>query len=112
VLTHDELLRLCADVAVRHLVNVRVVVGHPVEIITLDGRTCGEQRPIYKDCWTAGQAGYHDVPSTDPRYDPRLDGDHDGIACETKPVPVVPAPAPLPEAPTPAIVGSHLPVTH
>jgi Excalibur calcium-binding domain len=122
LLTHDQLIKLCADVRVRHLVNVRIAVGHPHwEIITLDDRTCAPIRhPIYKDCWTAEQAGYHDVPRTDPRYDPRLDMNHDGIACETTPAtapPVAPPAAPptdepIVPAPVPAPVQSHLPVTH
>jgi hypothetical protein len=112
LLTQDELVKLCADVRVRNLANVRIAVGHPKwEIITLDGKTCGEpKKPVYKDCWTAEQAGYHDIPKSDPRYDRRLDEDNDGIACETKPAPIVPAPA-VP-APTPVIVSNHLPVTH
>lgn len=115
LLTQDQLIKLCADARVRGLADVRIAVGHPKwEIITLDGRTCGEHRPIYKDCWTAMQAGYHDVPSTDPRYDRRLDGNHDGIACETPPAGgTTPTPVlVVPVAPAPTIVGAHLPVTH
>ena len=114
VLSHDELVRLCADVQVRQLVKVRVAVGKEHEVITLDGKTCGVSKPTYKDCWTAVQDGYHDVPSTDPRYDPRLDRDHDGIACETPPASAVPpaSVAPVPVAPAPTIVTSNLPVTH
>jgi len=41
LLTQDQLLKLCADVHIRHLANIRVAVGHPRwEIITLDGKTC------------------------------------------------------------------------
>lgn len=87
ILTHDELVRLCADVRVRQLVNVRVAVGHPhMEVITPDGKTCGERKPP-KPC---------DCP-TPPVVGP--------------PAPS-PAPAPLPPAPAPVTVSSDLPVTH
>jgi hypothetical protein len=117
VLTHDQLLKLCADVHVRQLAAVRIAVGYPpYEIITLDGRTCGE--PVgSKNCEQAAKAGFHDIPSTDPHYTKRLDEDNDGIACETAPdtvvpvVPVIPV-VPVVPAPTPSIISTHLPVTH
>lgn len=87
VLTHDELLKLCADVKVRGLANVRVAVGHPYEVITLDGRTCGLPKPP-KPC------GCPTPPEVGP------------------PAPS-PAPAPnVPVAPAPVTVIGHLPVTH
>lgn len=116
VLTRDQVLKLCADARVRGLANVRIAVGHPkYEIVSLDGKTCGEKhKPGYKDCWTAGQDGYHDVPITDPRYDSRLDRDKDGIACETPPAsePSTPVIVPVPVAKAPTVVVSNLPVTH
>jgi len=36
----------------------------------------------YQTCAAAFAAGVHDIPFGDPRYLPRLDRDHDGIACE------------------------------
>lgn len=115
VLTHDQVLKLCADARVRGLAAVRVAVGYPkYEVITLDGKTCGEPITSFKNCAEAEAAGYQNIPSTDPRYDPRLDRDHDGIACETPTVPVT-SPAPstdIPAAPAPTIVKSTLPVTH
>jgi hypothetical protein len=80
-----------------------------------------------KDCAQAAQFGYHDVPSTDPRYRHYLDasdGTVDDIACKTPTtdVPAAPVtdvpPAPttgggdVPAAPAPQTVDTHLPVTH
>ncbi|WP_141669419.1 DUF1524 domain-containing protein, partial [Rothia sp. ND6WE1A] len=32
----------------------------------------------------ANNAGYYDIPATSPAYRPKLDGNHDGVACESK----------------------------
>lgn len=89
VLTHDELLKLCADVQVRGLANVRVAVGHPVEVITLDGRTCGYHKPPVKPC---------DCPTPSPAVVPPADNGSNNRT--------------LPPAPAPQTVTSNLPVTH
>lgn len=37
----------------------------------------------YNSCAEARADGRHDIPSNDPAYNPKLDRDHDGIACES-----------------------------
>jgi hypothetical protein len=116
------------------LAGVRVGDVLCVRVEALSGRTVADARvhlpcryPI-RDCTQAARYGYHDVPSTDPRYRHYLDasdGDVDGIACKTPTtdVPAAPVtdapPAPttgggtdVPAAPAPQTVDTHLPVTH
>lgn len=39
--------------------------------------------PPYKNCSEAHADGRYDIPKDDPGYSPKLDRDHDGIACES-----------------------------
>jgi hypothetical protein len=39
--------------------------------------------PPYKNCSEAHADGRYDIPKDDPAYCPKLDRDHDGIACES-----------------------------
>lgn len=36
----------------------------------------------YRNCTQAHRGGRYDVPKGDPDYQPKLDRDNDGIACE------------------------------
>ncbi len=38
--------------------------------------------PPYKNCTEAHKDGRYDIPKDDPAYQPKLDRDKDGIACE------------------------------
>lgn len=40
--------------------------------------------PMFANCTKANNAGYYDIPSTSPAYRSKLDGNHDGVACESK----------------------------
>lgn len=40
--------------------------------------------PVFANCAEANNAGYYDIPATSPVYRPKLDGNHDGVACESK----------------------------
>lgn len=62
----------------------------------------------WKNCTDAKHHGWHDFRKASSGYRPALDGDHDGIACETTPTP---APTPTPVTPPPPVVGgSFVPV--
>lgn len=37
----------------------------------------------FPNCTAARDAGYTDIPSSSPYYGPWLDGDSDGVACES-----------------------------
>ena len=37
----------------------------------------------FKNCKAAFAAGYHDMKRGEPGYAPKLDRNHDGVACET-----------------------------
>ncbi|HIY94727.1 MAG TPA: DUF1524 domain-containing protein [Candidatus Rothia avicola] len=51
-----------------------------------------EQAPVvpeapvqyFKNCTEAHKAGRYDIPATDPAYRPALDGNKDGVACESR----------------------------
>lgn len=51
-----------------------------------------EQAPVvpeapvqyFKNCTEAYKAGRYDIPATDPAYRPALDGNKDGVACESR----------------------------
>ena len=97
ILTQDQLLRLCADVRVRNLANVRIAVGHPRwEIITLDGKTCGQPKPVQNPCACETPA-----PETPPAT----------VVPVVPVIPAVPVPVSVPVAPAPVTVIDHLPVT-
>ncbi|OBJ24839.1 excalibur calcium-binding domain-containing protein [Mycobacterium colombiense] len=38
--------------------------------------------PSYKNCTEAHKNGRYNIPKGDPAYQPKLDRDNDGIACE------------------------------
>jgi len=42
--------------------------------------------PPYRNCSEAHADGRYDIPSDDPAYEPKLDRDGDGYACEPKPL--------------------------
>lgn len=106
VLTKDQLVKLCAEAHVRHLVNVRIAVGHPKwEIITLDDKTCSPPKAV-----PAPGTGSTNNPcscTTTPAPAPS-----DNTATGDSPPLGATAPVPLPQAPAPVTVNSNLPVTH
>ncbi|GAB3538979.1 hypothetical protein GCM10027403_26530 [Arthrobacter tecti] len=60
------------------------------------------EHPVFANCEEAFLAGAAPLYLGGPGYSPDLDGDSDGVACETAPAPApVPVPAPAP-APAPA----------
>ena len=45
--------------------------------------TSTQPTPYYKNCREAHADGRWDIPEGDPAYRPALDGDHNGLACES-----------------------------
>ena len=43
----------------------------------------GDAGITFKNCKAAFAAGYHDMKRGEPGYAPKLDRNHDGVACET-----------------------------
>jgi hypothetical protein len=41
--------------------------------------------PPYRNCSEAHADGRYNIPQDDPAYSPKLDRDHDGLACEPNP---------------------------
>jgi hypothetical protein len=60
--------------------------------------------PYYPNCMAARAAGAAPIHRGEPGYRPALDGDDDGIACETGGGAAPPAPAPPPADPPAADV--------
>ncbi|MFJ4410079.1 excalibur calcium-binding domain-containing protein [Streptomyces sp. NPDC088910] len=59
------------------------ITGASVHAVPGSGaETTGPPATTYKDCTDAHDHGASDIPSSDPRYRPKLDRDHDGLACE------------------------------
>ncbi|MFJ1584437.1 excalibur calcium-binding domain-containing protein [Streptomyces sp. NPDC088197] len=59
------------------------ITGASVHAVPGSGaETTGPPATTYKDCTDAHDHGASDIPSGDPRYRPKLDRDHDGLACE------------------------------
>ena len=60
----------------------------------------------FENCTEAAAAGVYNIPSTDPRYQPGLDSDGDGIGCEDPNRPTsTPTPTVVPPTSTPATPG-------
>jgi hypothetical protein len=76
------------DAEVRNEAFVASLCDQATVFITVKGGVVTTPPPvgggvvIYPTCAAATRAGVHDIPFGDPRYLPRLDRDHDGIACE------------------------------
>lgn len=59
------------------------VVSQPT-VTTARAATTTTSAVSFTSCAAAQKAGYHDMKRGQPGYSPRLDGDGDGVACDTK----------------------------
>jgi len=54
-----------------------------IAVGTVVGGASASADPPYANCSDAHADGRYDIPRDDPGYAPKLDRDHDGIACES-----------------------------
>ncbi|MDM2419347.1 excalibur calcium-binding domain-containing protein [Mycobacteroides abscessus] len=64
---------------------VSAVIAAGFSFMTMPLVTVAQADPPYKNCTEAHKDGVYNIKKGDPGYEPRLDRDGDGIACEPKP---------------------------
>lgn len=93
----DRLARIAAELLVAVIVVCVVIVilalmkqGPSIPRTNPTTRLPATTRPtdwptvVYQNCDEARKDGRSNIPTGDPAYSPRLDKNHDGIACESR----------------------------